>query len=120
MPQPESITFPPQNSSHKFIDLEEEENSIQKDNPNEQHNSSQQKTNMKRPLEGTGEGNVKKSKTLHPPQEEPSTLGIGINLMTPVVKGKGSTWGKRGNGRGQCRGRTQGRGISRGTNRGRG
>ena len=43
--------FPPENSSHKFIDLEEEENSIQKDNPNEQDNPSQQKSNMKRPLE---------------------------------------------------------------------
>ena len=31
---------------------------------------------MKRPLEGTGEGNVKKSKTLPPPDEEPSTSGI--------------------------------------------
>ena len=40
---------------------------------------------MKRPLEGTGEGNAKKSKTLHLPQEEPSTSGIEINLMTPVV-----------------------------------
>ena len=40
---------------------------------------------MKRPLEGTGEGNAKKSKTFHPPQEEPSTSGIEINLMTPVV-----------------------------------
>ena len=46
--------FPPENSSHKFIDSEEEENSIQKDNPNEQHNPSQQKSNMKRPLEGKG------------------------------------------------------------------
>ena len=36
--------FPPENSSHKFIDSEEEENSIQKDNPNEQHNPSQQKS----------------------------------------------------------------------------
>ena len=65
MTQPESILFPPENSLHKFIDSEEEENFIQKDNPNEQHNSSQQKSNMKRPLEGTGEGNAKKSKTLH-------------------------------------------------------
>ena len=40
---------------------------------------------MKRPLEGTGEGNAKKSKTFHPPQEELSTLGIEINLMTLVV-----------------------------------
>ena len=38
--------------------------------------------------------------------------------MTPVVQGKGSTWGKRGNGRGQWRGSIWGRGISRGTNRG--
>ena len=52
--------FPPENSSHKFIDSEKEENSIQKDNPNEQHNPSQQKSNTKRPLEGTGEGNAEK------------------------------------------------------------
>ena len=77
--------FPPENSSHKFIDLEEEENLIQKDNPNEHHNPSQQKLNMKRPLEGAGEGNAKKSKTFHPPQEEPSKLGIEINLTIPVV-----------------------------------
>ena len=77
--------FSPENSLHKFIDLEEEENSIQKDNPNEHHNPSQQKSNMKRPLEGTGEGNAKKSKTFHPPQEEPRTSGIEINLTTPVV-----------------------------------
>ena len=73
MTQPGNVTFSLENSSHKLIDSEEEENLIQKDNPNEQHNSSQQKSNMKRPLEGTGEGNVKKSKTLHSPQEEPST-----------------------------------------------
>ena len=54
--------FPPENSLHKFIDLEEEENLIQKDNQNEQHNPSQQKSNMKRPLEGTGEGNAKSLK----------------------------------------------------------
>ena len=35
--------FPPENSSHKFIDSEEEENLIQKDNPNEHHNPIQQK-----------------------------------------------------------------------------
>ena len=29
--------FAHENSSHKFIDSAEEENSIQKDNPNEQH-----------------------------------------------------------------------------------
>ena len=75
---------------------------------------------MKRPLEDTGEGNVKKSKTLHPPQEEPSTSGIEINLMTPIVQGKGSTRGKRGNGRGQCIGSIQGGGISRGAKRGTG
>ena len=40
---------------------------------------------MKRPLEGTGEGNAKKSKTFHPPQEEPSTSIIEINLTKPVV-----------------------------------
>ena len=62
----------------------------------------------------------KSLKTFHPPQEEPSTLGIEINLTTPVVQGKGSTWGKRGNGRGQCRGSICGKVISRGTNRGRG
>ena len=45
---------------------------------------------MKRPLEGTGEGNAKESKTFHPPLEEPSTLEIDINLTTPVVQGKGS------------------------------
>ena len=82
--------FPPENSLHKFIDSEEEENSIQKDNPNEQHNLSQQKSKMKRLLEGTGEGNAKKSETFHPPKVEPSTLGIDINLTTPVVQGKGS------------------------------
>ena len=40
---------------------------------------------MKRLLKGTGEGNAKQSKTFHPPQEEPSTLGIDINLTTTVV-----------------------------------
>ena len=51
MTQPESATSPPpQNSSHKFIDSEEDENLIQKDNPNEQDNPSQQKSNTKRPL----------------------------------------------------------------------
>ena len=83
--------FLPENSLHKFIDLKEEENLIQKDNPNEQDNPSQQKSIMKRPLECTEEGNVKKSKTLPPPQEEPSTSGIEINLFTPVVRGKCST-----------------------------
>ena len=53
--------LPPENSSHKF-DLEEEENSIQKDNPSEQHNPSQQKSNTKRPLEGTGEENARRTK----------------------------------------------------------
>ena len=77
--------FPPENSSHKFIDSEEEKNLIQKDNPNEQNNPSQQKSNTKRPLEGTREGNTKKSKTLPPPQEEPCTSGIKVNLTTPVV-----------------------------------
>ena len=91
MTQLESITFsPPENSSHKFIDLEEEENSIPKDHPNEHPNERQQKSCMKRPLQGTGEGNAKKSKTFHPPQEEPNTLGIDFNVMTPVVQGKGS------------------------------
>ena len=80
--------FPPENFLHKFIDSEGEENSIQKDNPNEQHNPSQQKSNMKRPLEGTGEGKAKQSTTFPPPQEEPSTLEIAINLTTPVVQGK--------------------------------
>ena len=74
--------FPPENSSHKFIDLEEEEISIPNDHPNEHHNQRQQKSCTKRPLEGTGEGNAKKSKTFHPPQEEPITLGIDFNLMT--------------------------------------
>ena len=37
---------------------------------------------MKRPLEGKGEGNAKKSKTFHPPKEEPITLGINFNVMT--------------------------------------
>ena len=72
------------------------------------------KSNMKRPLDDIGKGNAKKSKTFHPSQEEPSTSGIEINLMTPVIQGKGSVWVKRG--RGQCRGSTQRRGISRGTN----
>ena len=27
-------------------------------------------------------GNAKKSKTFHPPQEEPITLGIDFNVMT--------------------------------------
>ena len=52
--------LPPENSSHKFIDSEEEENLILKDNPNERHNPSQQKSNTKRPLEGT-KCNAKKS-----------------------------------------------------------
>ena len=69
--------FPPENSSCKFIDLEEEENSIPKDHPNEHHVLC-----MKRPLEGTGEGNAKKSKTFYSPQEEPITLGIDFNVMT--------------------------------------
>ena len=99
--------------------MEVEENLIQKDNPNEQHNPSQQKSNMKRPLEVTGEGNAKKSKTFHPLQEEPSTSGIEINLMTPVSRQRQYT-GKGGNGRGQCRGSIWGRGIGRDTNRGRG
>ena len=74
--------FPPENSSHKFIDLEEEENSIPKDHPNEHHNQRQQKSCMKRPLEGTGEGNANKSKTFHPPQEELITSGIDFNVTT--------------------------------------
>ena len=45
---------------------------------------------MKRPLQGTGEGNAKKSKAFHPPQEKPSTSGIDFNVTTPVVQGKGS------------------------------
>ena len=65
----EHNVLPTENSLHKFIDSEEEENLIQSDNPNEQHNPSQQKSNMKRPLEGTGEGNAKKSKTFHPPRK---------------------------------------------------
>ena len=90
MTQLEIVTAPPENSSHKFIDLEEEENLIPKDKPNEHHNPRQQKSNTKKPLEGTGEGNAKKSKTFHLPQEEPSISGIDINLTTPVVQGKGS------------------------------
>ena len=64
--------FLPENSSLKFIDLEEEENSIPKDHPNEHHNQRQQKSCMKRPLEGT----------FHPPQEEPIISGIDFNVMT--------------------------------------
>ena len=75
---------------------------------------------MKRQLQGTGEGNAKKSKKFHPSQEEPSTSGIDFNVTTPVVQGEASARGKRGNGSGQCRGSIWGRGIRRGTNRGRG
>ena len=82
--------FSPENSSHKFIDLEEEENSIPKDHPNEHPSETQQKSCMKRPLQDTGKRNAKKSKTFHPPQEEPSTSGIDFNVTTPVVQGKGS------------------------------
>ena len=56
---------------------------------------------MKRPIEGTGVGNAKKSKIFHPPQEEPITLVIDFNV---IMRGSGqSAQGKRGNGRGQCR-----------------
>ena len=87
--------FPHENSSHKFIDVEEEENSIQKDNPNEQHNPSQQKSNTKRPLEGTGKGNAKKSKTFHPPEEEPSTSGIEIKFIDTCCSRQRQCTGKK-------------------------
>ena len=53
------------------------------------------KSNTKRPLEGTGEGNAKKSKRFHPSLQEISTSGIEINLTTPVVQGKGERHGEK-------------------------
>ena len=43
---------------------------------------------MKRPLEGTGEGNAKKSKTFHPLQEKPSTSRIDFNERHLLFKAK--------------------------------
>ena len=63
MTQIESITFsPPENSSHKFTDLAEEDNSTRDDHPPQNHNESQKKSFMKRPSENTAKGNAKKCK----------------------------------------------------------
>ena len=78
---------PPKNSSHKFTDLAEEDNSTRDNHPPQNHNESQKKSFMKRPSENTAEGNAKKCKSFHP---EPSTSGIHLNATTPVVQNKGS------------------------------
>ena len=88
MTQIESITSPPpENSSHKFTDLAEADNSTQDDHTPQNDNESQKKSFMKRPSENTAEGNAKKCKSSHP---EASTSGIHLNATTRVVQSRGS------------------------------
>ena len=91
----------PKNSSHKFTDLAEEDNSTRDNHPPQNHNESRKKSFMKRPSVNTAEGNAKKCKSFHP---EPSTSGIHLNATTPVVQSKGSGQGIIGNGSSRCRG----------------
>ena len=87
MTQIECNFFPPENSSHKFTDLAEEDKSTRDYHPPQNYNETQKKSFMKRPSENTAEGNAKKSKSFHP---EPSTSEIHLNATTPVVQSKGS------------------------------
>ena len=87
MTQIESVTSPPPkiNSSHKFTDFAEEDNSTQDDHPPQNDNESQKKSFMKRPSENTVEGNAKKCKSFHP---EPSTSGIHLMQQHLLFKAK--------------------------------